>query len=220
MPTHMPALRGALAAAIAGLAVIAGASVALAHAQYATSSPAANSTVTSVPSTLQVTYSEELSAIQITLTGPDGSNAASGTASIDLAHRTNASIALRDAGPGQYSVVWHNVSGDDGDPNDGAFVFTVAAAAGQAQPAPAAAPSNAPATDTSSGQAAPACIDNGVKTPGISDVRVDTYCKRQAIRDKFRGQIDEKTFNSELSLGVGLETALAEAMAELKRGAR
>jgi hypothetical protein len=51
-------------------------------------------------------------------------------------------------------------------------------------------------------------------------VRVDTYCKRQAIRDKFRGQIDEKTFNGELSLGVGLETALAEAMAELKRGAR
>ena len=30
---------------------------------------------------------------------------------------------------------------------------------------------------------------------GITDVRVDTYCKRQAIRDKFKGQIDEKTFN-------------------------
>ena len=165
MHTRMPALRGALAAAIAGLAVIAGASVALAHAQYATSSPAANSTVTSVPSTLQVTYSEELSAIQITLTGPDGSNAASGTASIDLAHRTNASIALRDAGPGQYSVVWHNVSGDDGDPNDGAFVFTVAAAAGQAQPAPAAAPSNAPATATSSGQAAPRASTTASRHP-------------------------------------------------------
>ena len=213
----------ALAIILAALALITSAGLAFAHAQYASSTPAANSTVSSLPSTLQVTYTEELAAIQIAVTGPDGSNAATGTASIDLAHRTNAGIPLRDAGPGQYAVVWHNVSGDDGDPNDGSFVFTVAAPAGQGQPAaaapPAAAPSNAPAPQASTAQAAPACLDNGVKTPGINDVRVDTYCKRQAIRDKFRGQIDEKTFNGELSLGVGLETALAEAMEELKRGA-
>src|SRR5437764_721277 len=68
----------------------------------------------------------------------------------------------------------------------------------------AAAPSQAAA-------ATPGCVETGVKTPGITDVRVDTYCKRQAIRDKFRGQIDEKTFNYLLSLGVGLDTALDEA---------
>jgi len=33
---------------------------------------------------------------------------------------------VKDAGPGQYLVLWHNVSGDDGDPNDGSFAFTVA----------------------------------------------------------------------------------------------
>src|SRR5262252_2071271 len=129
MIPRLHALRAALPLGLAALALVASAGLASAHAQYASSTPAANATVASLPSALQVTFSEELAAIQITVTGPDGSNAASGTASIDLAHRTNASLGLRDAGPGQYSVVWHNVSGDDGDPNDGAFVFTVVAPA-------------------------------------------------------------------------------------------
>ena len=55
-----------------------------------------------------------------------------------------------------------------------------------------------------------------MKTPGINDVRVDTYCKRQAIRDKFKGQIDEATFNGALADGEGLESALADAMADFQ----
>jgi hypothetical protein len=47
------------------------------------------------------------------------------------------------------------------------------------------------------------------------DPRVDTYAKRQAIRDKYRGQINETTFNDELGDGVSLDQALADAMAEL-----
>jgi hypothetical protein len=47
------------------------------------------------------------------------------------------------------------------------------------------------------------------------DPRVDTYPKRQAIRDKYRGLIDETTFNDELGDGVSLDQALADAMAEL-----
>jgi hypothetical protein len=45
-------------------------------------------------------------------------------------------------GPGVYTVLWHNVSGDDGDPNDGQFVFTVAGAA-RAAPTPAPTPPQA-----------------------------------------------------------------------------
>jgi hypothetical protein len=47
------------------------------------------------------------------------------------------------------------------------------------------------------------------------DPRVDTYAKRQAIRDQYRGLINETTFNDELGDGVSLDQALADAMAEL-----
>ena len=49
------------------------------------------------------------------------------------------------------------------------------------------------------------------------DPRVDTYAKRQAIRDKYRGLINETTFNDELGDGVSLDQALADAMAELPK---
>jgi CopC domain len=132
---------------------------------------------------------------------------------IDLAHRTNATVALVDGGPGQYTVMWHNVSGDDGDPNDGAFVFTVAGipAAPAAAPAPAAPASNAPAA-AAAVPAAATCVENGQTTPGITDVRLNTYCKRQGIREQYKGKIDENTFNELVAEGVGLESALAEAM--------
>jgi hypothetical protein len=47
------------------------------------------------------------------------------------------------------------------------------------------------------------------------DPRVDTYAKRQAIRDKYLGLINETTFNDDLGDGVSLDQALADAMAEL-----
>ena len=218
-------VRLAASGAVALVTVLAmTAGIASAHAQYGSSTPAANSTVSDAPTTVQVTYTQELADIKISITGPNGSEATTAPAKFDLANRHNASVPMQGAGPGTYTVVWHNVSGDDGDPNDGAFVFTVAGAA----PAPAAA---APAANTqpaaagpaanaqpaaAAPAAAPTCIDNGVKAPGINDVRVDTYCKRQAIRDKFKGQIDEATFNGALADGEGLESALADAMADFQ----
>jgi hypothetical protein len=52
--------------------------------------------------------------------------------------------------------------------------------------------------------------------PGpMVDPHVDTYAKRQAIRDRYRGLINETTFNDELGDGVSLDQARADAMAEL-----
>ncbi|MBV9132846.1 MAG: hypothetical protein JO318_09110 [Chloroflexi bacterium] len=62
----------------------------------------------------------------------------------------------------------------------------------------------------------PACVDNGVKTPGINDSRADTYCKRQALRQKYYGQIDVASFNAALADGEGLESALSDAMADFQ----
>lgn len=217
-------VRVAASGAVALFTVLAmTASVASAHAQYASSTPSANSTVSDPPATVQITYTQELADIKVAITGPDGSNVTTGPAKFDLANRKNASVPMQGAGPGTYTVVWHNVSGDDGDPNDGSFIFTVAGAApaqaaapaqgAPAQAGPAANPQPAASTQAA---VAPTCIDNGVKTPGINDVRVDTYCKRQAIRDKYKGQIDEATFNGALADGEGFESALADAMADFQ----
>jgi methionine-rich copper-binding protein CopC len=193
------------------VALVASTAVVSAHAQYQSSTPAANGTVSAGPSSVQVTWTQELASIQFTITGPDGSNVVTGPAVIDLAQRHNASVPTKSAGPGQYVVVWHNVSGDDGDPNDGSFVFTVA---GTPAPAATSAPTPAPATAAAAKPTAPVCIDDGQITPGQADFRVNTYCKRQAIREQYKGRIDEKVFNFDLSIGMGLESALKDAMGD------
>jgi methionine-rich copper-binding protein CopC len=197
-----------------------GAGIASAHAQYASSTPAANATVQSASTTLQIAYTEELSDIKISVTGPDGSEVTTAPATFNLENRHQANVSMKDDGPGTYTVLWHNVSGDDGDPNDGQFVFTVAGAA-PATAAPTTSTTTAqttPAQPSAASQtaAAPACVDNGVRTPGINDSRVDTFCKREAIRQKYAGKIDVATFNAALADGEGLESALADAMADFQ----
>jgi methionine-rich copper-binding protein CopC len=204
-----------------GLALIAllGTAVsAAAHAQYGDSNPEANGTVSSLPSTLDVSYTQALASIQIAVTGPDGSNVTTGPATFDLNERHHASVPIRSAGPGLYTVVWHNVSGDDGDPNDGSFVFTVAAPAPTPQPAGTPAPaqpaatSAAPAAAAASPTPVPTISPDDVVNPHM-DVRINTYRKRQAIRDQYQGQIDVAVFNAALADGEGLESALKDAMA-------
>jgi len=216
-------LRATVPVSAAVVALLASSAGAAAHAQYGSSTPAAYATVAAAPTVVLVTYTEELSSVDIRVTGPDGSTVSTGPASFDLKERHNASVPVRSAGPGQYQVVWHNVSGDDGDPNDGSFVFTVAtAAAGPASvatsgssPAPSSPVDQATATPQGTPGRAPSTSQPAAPdpiTPGY-DFRVDTYRKRQAIRDQYRGKIDEAVFNDRLAAGQGLEAALSGAMA-------
>jgi methionine-rich copper-binding protein CopC len=190
------------------------------HAQYAGSTPAAGSTLPAAPGVVQVTFSQELSDIHISITGPHGGEVTTAPAKFDLENRHQSSVPMSDDGPGTYTVLWHNVSGDDGDPNDGQFVFTVAAAAATpvvtTTATPAVQPAAAAAQPTPAPAPAPACVDNGVRTPGINDSRVDTYCKREAIRQKYAGQIDVASFNAALADGEGLESALSDAIADFQ----
>jgi copper resistance protein C len=201
-----------------GTLLVFGLGSAFAHAQYAGSTPSANSTVQSAPSSLQITYTEELSDIKISVTGPHGGELTTAPATFNLENRHQANVSMKDDGPGTYTVLWHNVSGDDGDPNDGQFVFTVAGAAPTTTSAPTTSAQTTSAQPGTPAQtpAGPPCVDNGVRTPGITDSRVDTYCKRQAIREKYAGQIDVASFNAALADGEGLESAVADAMADFQ----
>lgn len=187
-------IRLAIAVILVVAALSTGTTVSFAHANYVSSTPPANATLTAAPASLAITFSEELSSIQITVTGPHGAEVTTSRASIDLAQRTNTSVPLRDDGAGQYTVVWRNVSEDDGDPNDGSFSFVVVGVAQSAQ----AAVTPTPPPGQTTGAAAPsptadavACVERGTVTPGISDTRLNTYCKRQAVRDQYKGKIDE-----------------------------
>jgi len=110
---------------------------ALAHAHYASSTPAPGQTLASSPAAVLITFDSELGA------GSTGSvtNASGGTvstgAAINANDRTKLSIALQASLPnGVYKVSWHSVSADDGDELDGTFFFGVGVPAPSTATAP------------------------------------------------------------------------------------
>jgi len=95
-------------------------------------------------------------------------------------------------------------------------VFTLAGAPAQTAAAPTT-PNPPPATTnaapaTKPNVSAQGCVDNGIITKGIADFRVNTYCKRQAIREQYKGKSNENVFNFDLSIGMGLQSSLKDAM--------
>lgn len=102
------------------------ADTALAHARFASSSPAPGQTVASSPASVTITFTEELAAGS-TGSVADASGATVSTgATISTTARTKLSIALKPSLPnGVYKVSWHSVAADDGDKLDGSFFFGV-----------------------------------------------------------------------------------------------
>jgi methionine-rich copper-binding protein CopC len=96
-----------------------------AHAEFVSSTPAPGSVVPTVPARLTIVFSEGLArGTDISVTGPNGAVVSAG----DLAIQgQQASIALRDAGTGVYTVNWKTVSSEDGDEASDSFQFGVGA---------------------------------------------------------------------------------------------
>ncbi len=112
-----------------GLALVAP-RLAFAHAQYASSIPAANEVVPNAPTTITITFTEALepSATGVTLQAADGSEIAGVTSSVDPTDNHRLLITPPELQPGTYIVNWHNLSADDGHPASGFFAFSVGAA--------------------------------------------------------------------------------------------
>ena len=122
-PATPIALAGALLAAFLVLVSPLSAS---AHDALVSSSPAADSSVETVPSDLTLTFSAKLidgeGATEVVVTAPDGTNVAEGAPTVEGAVVTQ---PLRGSGPaGAYGVVWKVVS-SDGHATSGEFSFTV-----------------------------------------------------------------------------------------------
>lgn len=105
-------------------AVLAG--TALAHAKFASSTPAPGQTLASAPASVTITFTEELAAGSTgSVTDASGATVSTG-ATISTVDRAKLSIALTPSPPnGVYKVSWHSISADDGDSLDGSFYFGV-----------------------------------------------------------------------------------------------
>jgi methionine-rich copper-binding protein CopC len=148
---RLPAAPIALAATLlAAFLVLLSPLSASAHDALVSSSPAADSSVETLPAELTLTFSAKLidgeGATELTVTDPAGESVIDGAPTVDGAIVTQ---PLTGSGPaGEYRVVWKVVS-SDGHPTSGEFSFTVTvgdegAATGEPTTAP---PTAAPTTE-------------------------------------------------------------------------
>jgi methionine-rich copper-binding protein CopC len=177
------------ALALAAAVWLASAGPAWAEADYGGSRPAIDGTVPGLPNPFLLSFTEPLRAVSVQVNGPDTS-----LVSLDAPHvqgddRATTGTPLRDAGPGRYSVTWSTVSDVDGSKASGTFAFYVI---------PESPPPPIPDTPNSA-----------------LDPRLSTLSQRQAIRDRYRGQMDEALFNDLIARGKSLDEALAAAQAAL-----
>jgi len=101
--------------------------------------PAIGSTIAQAPTTVTVFTLENINPdprkSNLFVYGPGGDLISQGNAKVALNDPRQMSITIKAAGNGIYVVRWITVSAVDGDPDEGAFVFTVTPG-GTTQPAP------------------------------------------------------------------------------------
>lgn len=114
-----------------GLLLMAFVGTASAHAKVTQSDPAIGSTIATAPSTITVTALENINPdpkkSNLFVYAPGGDLISQGNAAVPLNNPKVMSIKIKPSGDGVYVVQWITVSADDGDPDQGAFVFTVKA---------------------------------------------------------------------------------------------
>jgi len=104
-----------------------------AHAKVISATPGIGSTIATAPTKVTVTAVENINPdpklSNLFVYSPAGDLISQGNATIPLNSPKQMSIPIKPTGNGVYVVRWITVSADDGDPDQGAFVFTVKAGA-------------------------------------------------------------------------------------------
>ncbi len=160
----------ALAAGLLIPAVAAG--PALAHDALQSTSPEADTTVTSAPGTVSLTLSEpptdsqSLNLNVITVTDGEGKTLSDGTVTVTGA---TISTTVTPGANGPHKVLWRAVSAD-GHPIEGSYAYTVQdpARTASAAPSPAPAPASAVPNTTEFEQVKPPNNDNALLTLSIA----------------------------------------------------
>lgn len=109
--------------------VVGAASAHTTHAKVTSATPAIGSTIAQAPTAVTVVALENIKPgpqfSNLFVYGPSGDLISQGDAKVSLNNPQQMSIAIKPDGNGVYIVRWVTVSALDGDPDQGAFVFTV-----------------------------------------------------------------------------------------------
>jgi len=110
------------------------AGTASAHAKVISADPGIGSTIATAPTKITVTTIENMKPgpkfSNLFVYGPSGALVSQGDATFSLNNPKEMSVTIKpEKGNGVYIVRWVTVSADDGDPDEGAFIFTVNSAA-------------------------------------------------------------------------------------------
>jgi copper resistance protein C len=203
--------RVAASALLAGSAVLAGLSIALAapasaHDELVSSSPPEGATV-SAPGALTLTYSEDLvdSGFRVVVRGPDGTV----DGDVRLAGSRLLDRFARPLAPGPYDVVWRVVSAD-GHPISGRLAFRVR------RPAPSRTPSTSASATSVASPSATSASSSAVASPSSTTPAASTS---QATQPQSSGGSSGGTGGGRL-LTVGLVAAVVAAGAGALAAAR
>src|SRR2546421_7240678 len=100
-----------------------------AHAKVLSATPAIGSTITQAPTKVTVFTAENINPnpklSNLFVYSPGGDLISQGDAKVSLSNPKEMSITIKPNGNGVYVVRWITVSAEDGDPDQGAFVFTL-----------------------------------------------------------------------------------------------
>jgi methionine-rich copper-binding protein CopC len=112
-----------------GLILMVAVGTALAHAKVISATPGIGSTIATAPTTVAVKTAENMNPdpkkSNLFVYGPNGDLISQGNAKIPLSTPNEMSVPIKADGNGIYVVRWITVSAGDGDPDEGAFTFTV-----------------------------------------------------------------------------------------------
>ena len=113
--------------ALVAILSLAGAGTALAHADLASTDPAAGATVKTAPTEISITFTEEVepkfSSIQVLDAGDRRVDDGAAHSAPD--NEKLLSIGLKPLAPGTYKVIWHATAADDSHKTKGSYEFTV-----------------------------------------------------------------------------------------------
>ena len=150
--------------AAAGAIFLAAAGPASAHADLESSTPAEGEVLTESPAVVDAFFSQEMArsgGLPVFLVVNEAGDVLSEEAVLDDNDRTHISAALPPALPdGQYTVIWHSLSDEDGEEAQGAFHFYVGQGPGETPE-----PGNGAATPAAS---TPATNDDTGDDSGVS----------------------------------------------------
>lgn len=149
-----------LVAVVASLSLLlfVAAGTAFAHAKVLSATPGIGSSIATAPTTVTVMTAENINPdpklSNLFVYAPNGDLISQGDAKVSLNNPREMSITIKPSGDGIYVVRWITVSAEDGDPDQGAFVFTVKAGAaasstGSASATTAGTPASTPNSATS-----------------------------------------------------------------------